>query len=158
VHFLWVGGSSDSLKATRKEVQELSCEAEVHFVGHRPDVSLYYEASDVFLLTSREDPFPLVMMEAALRGKPIVCFGNSGGAPEFVEEDAGIVVKGFDVEEMAEKLVLLLESDSFRASMGQAGREKVLSRHDINFGAPRIAEAIEAMMQPSRTRQAVLTT
>jgi L-malate glycosyltransferase len=51
----------------------------------------YLNLADGFVLTSREDPFPLVMIEAAWLGKPIVAF-NSGGVSEFVQPGMGTVV------------------------------------------------------------------
>lgn len=145
-HFVWIGGNKDQVKAMRERVQELSRQDVVHFIGRRADVSSYYDASDVFLLTSREDPFPLVMMEAALGGNPIVCFDDSGGAPEFVQDDAGFVVPGFDVKAMAEKLAVLLTSDELRRRMGEAGRRRVLDSHDINTSAPKIAAIIQSAL------------
>ncbi len=151
-HFVWIGGKKEQVEAMHKRAQELSRPDMVHFIGRRADVSSYYAASDVFLLTSREDPFPLVMMEAALRGNPIVCFENSGGAPEFVQDDAGFVVRAFDVGEMAEKLALLLSSDDLRRCMGEAARQRVLRQHDINASAPQLAALIQSALNfPQRT-------
>ncbi len=148
-HFVWIGGNKDQVRAMRQQARELRLQGTVHFIGSRADVGPYYEASDVFLLTSREDPFPLVMLEAALRGKPVVCFDKSGGAPEFVQHDAGFVVPAFAVDEMARKLCLLLRSDQLRRSMGDAGRLRVLRHHDINTSAPRIAAMIQNALIPS---------
>jgi glycosyltransferase involved in cell wall biosynthesis len=149
VHFVWVGGRSEAVKEARRKAASLSLQNVVHFLGPRPDVIPYYDAADIFLLPSREDPFPLVMLEAALQGKPIVCFDNSGGAPEFVEQDAGFVVPGFDVEEMAKKVVYLLNTDAVRNRMGAIGRQKVLDRHNLDASAPRIAALIgEALSAP----------
>ena len=78
VHFIWVGGAPDKVAAMRRQVQNDGLEASVHFVGHKSNTNAYFAASDVFLLTSREDPFPLVIMEAARCGKPIVCFRDGG--------------------------------------------------------------------------------
>ncbi len=149
-HFVWIGGDKEQVRTMRRQARELRCEDNVHFIGSRPDVRPYYDASDVFLLTSREDPFPLVMLEAALRGKPVVCFDNSGGAPEFVQHDAGFVVPGFAVDEMAGRLALLFGSEELRRSMGEAGRQRVLRHHDINTSAPRIVAMIQNALIPSK--------
>jgi glycosyltransferase involved in cell wall biosynthesis len=143
VHFIWIGGRSEQVTAMRKQVKSLTYRNLIHFVGRRKDVNPYYDASDVFLLPSREDPFPLVMMEAALRKKAIVCFDNSGGAPEFVEHDAGFVVPGFDLNRMAEKVGELLASGDRRNRMGAVARQKVLDRHDLRVSAPKISTIIQ---------------
>jgi glycosyltransferase involved in cell wall biosynthesis len=149
-HFVWIGGKKEQVEIMRKRAQELSRPDIVHFIGRRADVSFYYAASEVFLLTSREDPFPLVMMEAALRRNPVLCFENSGGAPEFVQDDAGFVVRAFDIEEMAKKVALLLDSEELRRRMGEAGRHRVMQRHDINTSAPQLAAIIQSALNLSR--------
>ncbi len=95
----------------------------------------YYEymlLADGFVLTSREDPFPLVMIEAASLGLPIASF-DSGGVKEFVEEGMGIVVDTNQVEDLAEAMRKIMD--------GEAGiiKEKILAR----------AEAFDAIRQTS---------
>jgi glycosyltransferase involved in cell wall biosynthesis len=147
VHFLWVGGLPHVVRQMQARIQSSSLRDVVHFIGPKADVTPYYAASDIFVLASREDPFPLVMMEAALREKPIVCFDQSGGAPEFVESDAGFIVPGFHVDEMAKRVVDLLSSPDLCKRLGMNAREKVLRRHDINIGATQIATIIEKALR-----------
>jgi L-malate glycosyltransferase len=60
----------------------------------------YLNMADGFVLTSREDPFPLVMIEAAALGKPIAAF-NSGGVTEFLQPGMGGVVYSFNPADLA---------------------------------------------------------
>ena len=73
----------------------------VHFVGELENPHPLLNACDLFCLPSREDPFPLVMLEAGALGKPMVCFDGAGGAKEFAARGAGIVVPYLDVPAMA---------------------------------------------------------
>lgn len=86
---------------------------------------------------------PLVYLEAATAGKPIICFADGGGMPEFVEEDCGIVVPYLDISAIADCMVCLLDSPESRACIGTAARDKVTQRHDVSVAAPRIMEIIE---------------
>jgi L-malate glycosyltransferase len=61
----------------------------------------YLNICDGFVLTSREDPFPLVMIESAFLQKPIVGF-NSGGISEFVQKGMGEVAPAFDIPKLAQ--------------------------------------------------------
>lgn len=149
VCFVWIGGEPEVVSGMRKQVESSMLSSVVRFVGHKPESFPYLNVSDIFLLTSREDPFPLVMMEAALCQKPIICFDHSGGASEFVGQDAGFVVPGFDVNRMADRVVELLSSPKVCTQMGVAARKKTLSHHDLNVGAPKIAAIIErALLAP----------
>jgi glycosyltransferase involved in cell wall biosynthesis len=147
VHFVWVGGMPDRVEAMRRQVANSALRDVVHFVGATSDAERYLKASDVFILTSREDPFPLVVMEAAQQGKPVVCFKDAGGASEFVEADAGFVVPDFAVDGMSEKIVNLLSSPDLRGQMGLAAKKKVLARHSLDIGAARVASFIERTLE-----------
>lgn len=64
----------------------------VFFTGNKSeDYYSYFDIGHAYLSLSREDSFPLVMIEAAHLGKPIVGI-NSGGIKEFVKEGIGVVV------------------------------------------------------------------
>jgi glycosyltransferase involved in cell wall biosynthesis len=74
--FVWAGGEtlSQGYRELALDVQLMGLADRVSLVGSRKDVRGFYELFDVFLLPSREDPFPLVCMEAAAQGCPLVCF------------------------------------------------------------------------------------
>jgi glycosyltransferase involved in cell wall biosynthesis len=149
LHFLWLGGDpTGGLREAdlRADLRLLGMEAQVTLVGERPDPARYLAALDLFLLTSREDPFPLGMLEAAAMGLPILCFAGSGGGPEFVESDAGWVAPYLDTGAMAEGVVALATDDVRRSRVGEAAARKVRERFTINVQAPRIAAIMEEVM------------
>jgi glycosyltransferase involved in cell wall biosynthesis len=67
-------------------------------------------AADAFVLTSREDPFPLVMIEASSKKLPIISF-DSGGVTEFVERGMGKVVPNCDVQLLLDAMSSLMDGD-----------------------------------------------
>ena len=143
IHFLWVGGLPKATRRIQKQIISLGLQAHIHFIGQRVDPFPYYNSSDVFVVTSREEPLPLVMLEAALCQKPIVCFEHSGHPPEFVRHGAGYAIDRFDTAEMAEKIIELVASPKLCSSMGIIARQTALKYYDLNTGAPRIATVIE---------------
>jgi glycosyltransferase involved in cell wall biosynthesis len=149
-YFLWVGGGTPSeLAQLEHDVRLAGLAQKVRFIGAVAKPADYLSAADVFILTSREDPYPLISLEAAALEKPIVCFEAAGGTPEFVEEDCGYVVPYLDITEMANRVVFLLNSPERRVSMGKAAREKVAQRHDISLAAPLINGIIERTVRSS---------
>jgi glycosyltransferase involved in cell wall biosynthesis len=130
------------------DLNRLGLADRVHFVGARPNPQDYLAVFDVFTLVSREDPFPLVSLEAASLGKPVVCFAGSGGAPEFVESDSGFVVPYLDLEGMADRCVELLRSPELRARLGQCAAAKVRQRHDVAVVGPQLAQLLRRLLQP----------
>ncbi|QDV36257.1 glycosyltransferase family 4 protein [Tautonia plasticadhaerens] len=144
IHFLWLGASPDSLEAfrLRHDAAQAGIGDRFHLLGSRPNPLDYMDLFDVFVLTSREDPYPLVVLESASLGKPILCFAGSGGAPEFVEDDCGFVVPYLDIGAMADRVVDLLDSGDLRTRLGEAGRRKAIARHNLDDVGPRVVEII----------------
>jgi glycosyltransferase involved in cell wall biosynthesis len=93
-------------------------------------------ASDVFLVSSREDPFPLVVLEAALSEKPILGFKNTGGADEFIDETCGSKVDYLDVAQMSSE-ILKLDSEKI-TRLGLNAKNKVLSNYGFNISIKKI--------------------
>jgi glycosyltransferase involved in cell wall biosynthesis len=145
VHFVWVGGdaSGPEFGMLWHDVRRIGLEPFVHFVGHRENPRDYFAAFDAFALTSREDPYPLVVLEAAALGLPILGFEKSGGIGEFVENDAGFMVPYLDVEAMSARAAELLSDENLRRKLGARAREKAAQRHDVSVAAPRIVNIIE---------------
>lgn len=138
VHFLWAGG--EAAGATRggllMDTSRLGLGDRIRFIGPLEETAQLLAATDVFALTSREDPFPLVMLEAAAAGVPIACFAGGGGAPEFVETDAGRVVEYLDVSGMADAVIDLLERGDERQRKGVVAAERVRKRHTVDEAGP----------------------
>ena len=154
-YFVWIGdGGARDVAQFEHDVGLSGLTEKMRLTGATAKPADYLAAADVFVLTSREDSYPLICLEAAALEKPIVCFADAGGAPELVEEDCGFVVPYLDITAMANRVVSLLDSQSCRVSIGAAARRKVAQRHDINAAAPRIMEIIERTIERGRNRQA----
>jgi glycosyltransferase involved in cell wall biosynthesis len=153
VHLLWLGAKlpGDYLHALQHDLELAGLAGFVHFIGPRANPLDYIATFDVFALVSREDPFPLVVMEAASLGIPTVCFEGAGGGREFVENDAGCVVPYLDLDAMATRVVDLLRTDQLRRKLGQRAQDKVRERHDVNVQAPKLLRTIEQMLAAGRS-------
>ena len=90
-------------------------------------------AADVFAMPARTrgggldlEGLGIVYLEAQAAGVPVIA-GDSGGAPETVTEDSGIVVSGHSQTELLEALDTVLADAPLRARMSAAGRAHVVS-------------------------------
>jgi glycosyltransferase involved in cell wall biosynthesis len=142
--FLWLGKIIDTcLKVwLEHDLAKEGLDDRVRFLGPREDPQPYFKAADVFALTSREDPCPLVNMEAMASGLPVVAFNGAGGAPELLE-DCGLVVPYGDLEAAAQTILQLLASPEKCESLGHRAREKIYS----NFTWPRSAERLVRILE-----------
>ncbi|MGA2794446.1 MAG: glycoside hydrolase family 99-like domain-containing protein, partial [Roseiarcus sp.] len=129
VHFCWVGDIDSGLKEwLAGEIAEGVAEGTLHMAGYRNEVGAFFSAADAFLLTSREDPFPTVALEAMSVGLPVLAFDQSGGMAELLKEEAlGYVVPYCDAPAMAARLKILLGEGVDREMCAKA-RETVEKR------------------------------
>ena len=139
IHWCWVGYGDDLLRhAAQLEIAKAGLDGVVTLVPEHADPAIFYEAADMLLLSSREDPYPLVVLEAALRERPVICQAGSGGAVGFVSRGAGIVVRYLDIDALAEAVLRILASPSLAAEMGRRGRQLVLSEHLASQACPAV--------------------
>ena len=131
IYFLWVGGQEDEIdyKIFQIDKDKLGLEK----IIFQPSVSNpldYMDAFDTFFVSSREDPYPLVVLEAAILSKPIICFDKAGGAKDFVEDDCGFVVDYLSVNQAANAIIKLRENQILRKELGENARQKALKKHN----------------------------
>lgn len=88
------------------------------------DYSLYLEGSNIFALTSREDPFPNVMLDSLAHGLPMIAFDKCGGAPEVLATiNQELVANYLDVDDFADKIMKLITDDDLYQNISQKSLE-----------------------------------
>jgi glycosyltransferase involved in cell wall biosynthesis len=103
-YFVWLGKeSSTGLWYYVQEVAKRKGLNFIHITAKSGDYYDYLNLFDGFALLSREDPFPLVMIEAAYLQKPLVSF-ESGGSSEFIQEGMGLVTEGVNIRELTDNM------------------------------------------------------
>ena len=155
IHFVWLGGDPKSQFAAhiRYDASKAGVADRIHLLGPKTNPLDYLKAIDVFAMTSREDSFPLVVLESASVGKPVVCFDGAGGAQEFVEDDCGCVVPYLAVNVMAEKLVGLLRNGELRERLGRNAQTKVRDRHNVDATCRKLLSVIDDVVNSHRNTE-----
>ncbi|MCS3799957.1 glycosyltransferase family 4 protein [Niastella sp. OAS944] len=131
------------------DIKKAGLKEHVYLIPPDLDIDKYYNLFDIFLMLSREDPFPLVNLHAASFGSPIICFNKSGGSPDFVENDCGFVVDYLNIEQLAEKVCLLASDPQLRKQLGQTAKTKVESRNDMQVLSPVVNKLLIETIQKS---------
>jgi predicted HAD superfamily hydrolase/glycosyltransferase involved in cell wall biosynthesis len=139
----WIGSADKKDLDPKSEVESRDLTGYVEWLGPKDNPRDYFNSGDLFLLPSREDPYPLVCMEAAESGLPVVCFDESaGGMHSFVEADAGLIIPYLDINAMATGVLHLLQNDDERKLLGARAQSKVSERHYVNSIAPKLLELL----------------
>jgi glycosyltransferase involved in cell wall biosynthesis len=143
LRFVWVGmNRSYEDRLFREMARKL--DLAVDFISVTPNPEVHYADFDVFAMTSLEDPCPLVVLENMTLGTPVLCFAESGGAPEEVG-DTGIVIRRFSPTEMARSIARLIENPEERLALGRAAQQRVREQFTVSVQAPKILGAIQTL-------------
>ena len=149
MHYVWLGGLPESEDGVRFEHDKTKCglDNRMTLISSQPDPIRYFQAMDVFVLTSREDPYPLVCLEAAACAIPIICFDGAGGMPEFVQTDCGDIVPYLDIRALATAVANFARNSERRRDAGVNARTKVVERHDIGVIGPQLLRAMQKAIE-----------
>jgi monovalent cation/proton antiporter MnhG/PhaG subunit len=121
-HFVWVGYWESNMKTLIEEkIAAATSPEKIHFVGRKDDTDIYYAGADVFVLSSREDPFPSTVMESLEVGIPVVAFKDAGGFETLLERGCGIMVPFEDSLRLAEAIMELLNNPALARKLGNTG-------------------------------------
>ena len=143
---VWVGCGPGS-------VAHLKAERDLSLLGVREHALLLPGVScgpaalrelDVLMLLSREDPYPVVALEAGALGIPTVCFRHSGDIADLAEQGYGKAVDYLDLEAFADAIACLRADPDARRMLGARFSERVLSVNTVEAQAPGIAALIQA--------------
>lgn len=147
IHFVWIGGVLN--EELKHDVMKSGFSDQIHFINHLPDAANYFNEFTVFCMTSREDPFPLVNLEAGLREVPIVCFDEAGGTVELLEAFKHMIVPYGNVKIMSEQIMELIENEKLRILIGSHLKEKIQSEFLIDTIAKKLMNVMNNVIKES---------
>lgn len=119
---LWVIGRGDQDRFSAL-AQNLGVDAATTFLGTQTDMERYYNAADVFLFPSAYEAFPLVCLEAAACGLPLIIPPISGADVLVGDDEAGILIER-SAGSIATALGTLSRDGRLRLSLGAQARSR----------------------------------
>ncbi len=149
IHYLVVG-DGPLLQSCKNKIKRHGLENVVHFCGNVSDVYSYILAMDLFLLTSRVEGLPNVLVESQLLGVPVVTT-RAGGAPEtLLDKNTGWVLENENIDEISSKLQNLIQDKTQLNKAGEQGRKYVSDK----FSVERMVKEIKAIYAQRGVQQA----
>jgi glycosyltransferase involved in cell wall biosynthesis len=145
IHGAWVGGGPDhpSWGETEHDIAQAGLGGRVRLIPTVSDARPFLAAADVVLTTAREDPYPLVVLEAGAAGTAVAGF-TSGGVGSMMA-DAGLddsLADVGDVIGLADVVSSMCASRPERERRANVLGEWVRSTHLTHHLAPRLWETI----------------
>jgi len=106
-------------------IDDLSLTDRVKLFGWQTAVDKFYEQADVFLLTSDSEGWPLVLIEAAGFGLPIIMTDTGSAGEFFVNNDNCLVIGLNDLEALAAAMKNLMADNELRKKLGERAMNSI---------------------------------
>jgi glycosyltransferase involved in cell wall biosynthesis len=140
------GSLDPAFSAQLEEQAEKVAPGRVRFLGHRSDIVDLFRAADVMAMASSLEGMPLGVLEAQAAGLPVVAW-PAAGIPEIITDgENGFIAEEGSVEDLAEKLRLVLTDVDLRERISVAGRKNVVEHHSLSLQADQQAELLIAIV------------
>ena len=128
--FMVVGEGDEGLAFLTEKAKEYGVSDHIIFAGYRSDVRELMGTSEIFMLSSRYEGLPMVLLEAASQGIACIAYDCVSGPSEVIEDGVnGFLVTNQDKAEMVEKTIRLIEDKEMRQKFG-ANAVRSLERFD----------------------------
>lgn len=126
-----ISGDTSWRETMMKMALDLGIADQVHFLGFT-DARQVLWASDIAVLPSRREGFPLAVIEAMLSGLVPLRTAAAGAYDQIEDGKTGFIVPVDDSSLLAQRLLLLLENEKRRQTMALAARAAALSRFSVD--------------------------
>lgn len=143
----FMAGDGELLDTCRERIMRENLPVKV--LGWQSDIEKVLSVADLVVLTSDNEGTPLSMIQAGMAGLPVVTT-RVGSVPEVVLDGTTGIIAGLDVQEIADALEKLANSNELRASMGTTAQEFTLA----NFGVKRLVNDHEELYKRLLASQA----
>ena len=121
---------------------ELKIAPRVYFLGLRRDIPALMNAADAYVMSSFHEGMPMVLLEAAASGLPIVATAVDGNKEVVLNQQTGFLVPAKDPGSLADAMLRLMQlPEPVRLAMGQAGRAHI----EENYSLERVTDQWERL-------------
>ncbi|MFZ4414771.1 MAG: glycosyltransferase family 4 protein [Bacteroidales bacterium] len=135
--FVWVGGDKNSIefKQFQFDIKSMGIQDTIILTGIINDPFPIYQLFDLFFLSSREDPFPLVCLENGALAIPVICFKGSGGINELFEDDINCIIPYASISDAGKIIHWFAEHTIDSNAIGLRLQAKIFKNFDIKNAA-----------------------
>lgn len=132
---LLIAGDGDLRADLEREARELGIASRVAFCGPRKDIPELLKLLDLYVLPSKWEGLPMVILEAMAAGCPIVATDVGGNSAAVVDAVTGTLVPPQDPDALAGAIIRLLDSPERLKAYAEAGKDRFRERFSAEIMA-----------------------
>ena len=144
-----IGEGDKGKKELEALTNELNLNDQVDFLGFRNDVREIMQSSEIYVLTSKYEGLPMVLLEALSQKMACIAFDCVTGPSEIIQNNInGFLIEDQNSEEMSAKLKELIENDLLRQKFQQNSSE-VLDKYSLESVGKKWIQLFESLVKPN---------
>ena len=123
---LKIFGEGNLKEKLQNQIEKSNLKNQVLLMGTTDRIEQEYLNSDIYIMSSRFEGFPMVLLEATSYSLPIISFDCPSGPSDIVEDGInGFLIRNFNEKEMLEKIEILMNDEKLRKEMSKNCKEKI---------------------------------
>ena len=134
----------DYLNGLKQKVKDLKIEDKIIFTGFTKEVNEHMRLFDLNVLATPRETFGLVVIEAMVN-KVCMCATNNGGPLEIIEDGVDGLLFDRSSDDLASKIELLYNNDSYKNKLALAGYKKAKEKFDYAKQLNKLYNILEDM-------------
>ncbi len=125
---LYIAGTGPDLNKLKNLTKNLNIEENVKFLGFISEENKfsYMKSTDIFVLATYWESFPLVLLEAMACEKPIITTDVAGNPFAVIDGSNGFLVKPGNWRQISEKLIYLFKNEEMIKRMGEESKKRAI--------------------------------
>ena len=124
-------GSGEEYESLKQHAEKFGVSSRVHLLGYIPDADQYLRAFDIFLLPSKKEGLPYVILEAGLAGLPVIASDLPGNHDIITSGTNGFLIEPTP-RIIATSVEMLIRDEGMRRRFGAALQETVMETFSIH--------------------------
>jgi len=122
---LYLAGNGPKYNDLKELINSLNLNKNAVLIDYHPDIEKYVNACDLIVSVSFREGLPMNIAEGMICRKPVIVSHNRGHNELVRDGENGLFTKADDPQDIADKIVYLIEHPEIREKLAAAGRETV---------------------------------
>jgi len=129
---LILAGTGDLWHDIKQKVETAGLSDSIFMLGFRADIQDILSGVDLFVLVSKIEGVPGVILEAAAQKIPAIAIDVGGVSEVIIPNETGILLNNFKPDEFAQNIINLIDNPDLKKQMGEKAYNLFLQNFDQN--------------------------
>ncbi len=123
--YLDIFGEGDDRENLQNLIDSLNLHKHIFLKGYTKSIRNEISNSDICIVSSRYEGFPMAIVESLALGTPVVSFDCPEGPATLLAGGAGILIPPEDINKLSDGVIQMIESPELRNSCRKKGYDNI---------------------------------